>query len=219
MSTSVLCYGDSNTWGCRPDGGGRFARSKRWPGVLETALGGGAHVIEEGLSGRTSAFDDPFDARLNGLSYLPVSLGSHLPLDAVVVLLGTNDLFLPNRLTARASARGVAAVVECVRTSACGPNEGEPAILVLVPPPFGPLGALAADSPHGMEESEQFSAAFETVAVELAFQILDLRPVAASSTLDGIHLDAESHVAIGSAVAHELAAKLVAGPPTSVALP
>jgi lysophospholipase L1-like esterase len=219
MSISVLCYGDSNTWGCRPDGGGRFARSERWPGVLEIALPNGGHVIEEGLSGRTSAFDDPFDARLNGLSYLPVSLGSHLPLDAVVVLLGTNDLFLPNRLAARASARGIAAVVECVRTSACGPGEGEPALLVLVPPPFGPLGALAADSPHGMEESERFSAAFEAASLEHGFEILDLREVAASSTIDGIHLDAESHVAIGTAVAHRLATRPGFGPPTSVALP
>jgi lysophospholipase L1-like esterase len=207
MST-VLCYGDSNTWGYRPDGSGRFGRLERWTGVLQASLGESCHVIEEGLSGRTSAFDDPFDRRLNGLSYLPVSLGTHLPLDAVVVLLGTNDLFLPGRLNANGVVRGVAALVDCIRTSACGPSDGEPAILVLVPPPFGPLGAFAADSPHGNEESERFSAAFATVAGENGFRILDLRGIATSSLIDGVHFDVESHAAIGTAVARELAGDL-----------
>lgn len=199
----VLCYGDSNTWGQRPDGSGRFGRAERWPGVLRTEMPD-AYVIEEGLCGRTSAYEEPFDRRLNGLAYLPVCLATHRPLDAVVVLLGTNDLFLPEQLTARAAARGVSALVECIRTSGCGPDDAEPWILVLVPPPFGPLGAYAPDSPQGNEESERFSAEFAAAAEEHSFATLDLRGVAASSPIDGVHLDAPAHRAIGLAVAGEL---------------
>jgi hypothetical protein len=114
-------------------------------------------------------------------------------------------------LTAHGVARGVAALVERIRASACGPDEGQPAVLVLVPPPFGPLGALTADSPQGKEESEGFSTAFATVAGEHDFRVLDLRSIAASSLVDGIHLDAESHAAIGLAVARELAGDMGIG--------
>ena len=57
----VLCYGDSNTWGWIPAEGGRFPRDVRWPGVLAAELGAGWQVIEEGLGGRTTVFDDPLE--------------------------------------------------------------------------------------------------------------------------------------------------------------
>jgi len=59
--------------------------------VLAAQLGDGFDIIEEGLSGRTTDVDDPTDPRLNGSTYLPSALASHLPLDLVIVMLGTND--------------------------------------------------------------------------------------------------------------------------------
>lgn len=44
---TVLCYGDSITWGFNPVDGSRFPFERRWPGVLQAALGGGYRVIEE----------------------------------------------------------------------------------------------------------------------------------------------------------------------------
>ncbi|HYT97378.1 MAG TPA: hypothetical protein VEO36_08655, partial [Casimicrobiaceae bacterium] len=52
---SVLCYGDSITWGFNPADETRFAFDVRWPGVVQTVLGADYSVIEEGLSGRTVA--------------------------------------------------------------------------------------------------------------------------------------------------------------------
>jgi lysophospholipase L1-like esterase len=60
---SVLCYGDSNTFGQTtadtPDE--RYGPAERWPGVLRTHLGARWLVIEEGLSGRTTDNDDPIE--------------------------------------------------------------------------------------------------------------------------------------------------------------
>ena len=95
MARTVLCFGDSNTWGYSPDDGERFAPDVRWPGVLAARLGDDWRVIEEGLNGRTSAFDDPLDPILNGKTFLPVCLATHAPIDVVVIMLGTNDVFLP----------------------------------------------------------------------------------------------------------------------------
>jgi lysophospholipase L1-like esterase len=36
---TVLCYGDSNTWGFDPETGERFPEDVRWPGVLRAKLG------------------------------------------------------------------------------------------------------------------------------------------------------------------------------------
>ena len=67
---SVLCFGDSNTHGQIPGGSPleRFSGPERWPGVLQKKLGAKWHVIEEGLSGRTTIRDDPVEGEFkNGL--------------------------------------------------------------------------------------------------------------------------------------------------------
>ena len=65
----------------------RHPRDVRWPGVLRAALGPGFEVIEEGLNGRTTLWDDPFEPGRRGLDYLLPCLRSHRPLDLVVVML------------------------------------------------------------------------------------------------------------------------------------
>src|SRR6266496_2845536 len=56
---TVLCYGDSNTWGFDPVRQHRYPREVRWPGRLQAALGADWHVVEEGLNGRTTTLDSP----------------------------------------------------------------------------------------------------------------------------------------------------------------
>ena len=84
MMKTVLCYGDSNTWGADPAGGPRFGLDQRWPGILRTLLGSGYWVIEEGLGGRTTVWDDPIEGFKNGKTYLIPCLDSHKPLDLVI---------------------------------------------------------------------------------------------------------------------------------------
>ena len=83
---SVLCYGDSNTHGQVPGGTplDRYGPAERWPGVMASELGVGWHVIEEGLSGRTTVRDDPIEgAHKNGRTYLRPCLQSHAVLDLI----------------------------------------------------------------------------------------------------------------------------------------
>ena len=64
MKKHILCFGDSNTHGyCAvpsdcADGGERFNEDERWTCLLQKKLGEEYLVIEEGLSGRTTAFPD-----------------------------------------------------------------------------------------------------------------------------------------------------------------
>jgi len=212
--TAILCYGDSNTWGYQASTAERLGRWERWPGVLQRALGDDVHVIEEGQNGRTTVFDVPFEPDRNGLAYLPVALQTHHPVDLVVIDLGTNDLFLPG-VNAYHAAHGAMKLAEVVLTGDAGPAGGAPAVLVLVPPPFAPLGPWdEGESPAAERESQRLSQAFVEAAAAtlerdaIPVPLLDLRDHVTSSPVDGIHFEADGHRSIGEAVAVALRAML-----------
>ena len=54
---TILCYGDSLTWGFSPDGSGRHAYEDRWPSVLQEGLGGAALAQRLGIMGERSSCD------------------------------------------------------------------------------------------------------------------------------------------------------------------
>lgn len=100
----VLCFGDSNTWGLDPVSRGRYPESVRWTGVCQRLLGNDICILEDGISGRTTVFEDPYVENRCGLKGLGYALMAQRPLDAVVLALGTNDLKYTN---AAGSARGI----------------------------------------------------------------------------------------------------------------
>lgn len=117
---AVLCYGDSNTWGYDPATQTRFSREVRWTGVLREELGEGYLVIEEGLNGRTTVWDDPIELDKNGATYLRPCIQSHKPFDLIVIMLGTNDLKTRFWLPAYDIAAGAGVLVDIVKKSDAG---------------------------------------------------------------------------------------------------
>jgi hypothetical protein len=107
---TVLCYGDSITWGFNPVDGSRFPFDQRWPGVLQAELGTSFRVIEEGLSGRTVATESWLLPNRSGRSMLAPLLESHAPLDWVIILLGRT---IARRLITATWARSHSAVPHC----------------------------------------------------------------------------------------------------------
>ena len=95
---SVLCFGDSNTWGYIPLKGERLSRAERWPGIMQKSLGESYYVIEEALNGRTTVFDEPFRDGRNARTTLLSVLESHAPLALLIIMLGTNDLRAPRKI-------------------------------------------------------------------------------------------------------------------------
>ena len=199
---TVLCYGDSNTWGSDPETGERFAPGVRWPGVLARELGDGFRVVEEGLSGRTTVRDDPIEgAHKNGRTYLRACLESHKPIDLVTIMLGTNDL--KERFGASASdiAQGAASLAEETLRSGCGPEGGAPVVLLISPPPVAKLTDMAEMFEAAEEKSGRFAVHYRHFADQAGCEFLDAGTVIVSSDIDGIHLEADEHRKLGVAVA------------------
>ena len=129
---TILCFGDSNTWGYIPGSEGeRYGRDIRWPGIMAAELGDEFSVIEEGLNGRTTVLDNPLTPYRNGRDYLIPCLESHQPLDLVVIFLGTNDLADRYSLPPLDIARGAASLAAIVRASQAGTDHQAPATLLL----------------------------------------------------------------------------------------
>lgn len=205
---NILIYGDSNTHGTMPlevlGGFARYAEGARWPDVMAARLGAGYLVVAEGLPGRTTVHDDVVEGgNRNGLTVLPAVLLSHVPLDLLVVMLGTNDLKSRFSVSAFEIARSVERLVVTARGLVPGA-----AVLVVAPAPVRQAGVLA-DVFAGAEARQQgLEAYLEAACGRTGAMFLRAGDHVAVSPVDGVHWEAEAHGIFGEVMAGVVAALL-----------
>lgn len=198
---TILCYGDSNTWGYDPSSGGRYPRDVRWTGVLRRRLGDEYLVIEEGLNGRTTVWDDPIEGYKNGMTYLIPCLETHKPIDLVIIMLGTNDLKLRFSVSAYDIGKSMGRLVDAVQKSASGLDDGAPELLIMSPPPLASLTEFAEMFGGATEKAIRLADHYEAIADEYGCHFLKTADYIVSSDLDGIHWERDEHRKLGDAVA------------------
>lgn len=198
---SIVCFGDSNTWGYDPRTGLRFPFALRWTGILQRYLGGTYQVIEEGLCGRTTVWNDPIDQKMSGLDYLLPCLESHSPLDMVIIMLGTNDLKKRFSLTADDITSSVSTLVRTIRDSQFQSHLSMslPKVLVLCPPSIREVGRFAEIFEGGQVKSEQLADKFTTITRAFRAEagevtVADAGSAVTVSPVDGVHLDEGEHM-------------------------
>lgn len=203
----ILCYGDSNTFGHNPIDGSRL--NIRWTRELQKSLGADYEIIEEGLCGRTTVYDDAFTDGLNGKKMLQPVLQTHQPLDLVILMLGTNDMQRQFNANALIIARGVETLVKIAKN----PDVYAvriPEILVVSPTLIN----------KGMDNNDYFSNIFGTercikISAELARYIkpvadtygahfINAADYAEASPLDGLHMNEENHVLLAKAIENKI---------------
>ena len=139
MKKHIVCLGDSNTHGyCADpadcaDHGNRFNEQERWPCVLQQLLGNDYHILEEGLSGRTTVFPDPLHESMPALDVAYPILMSHEPVDLLIIMLGTNDTKDRLGMNAACIALGMNRLIEKCKSVPCW-GDHAPNLLVICPP-------------------------------------------------------------------------------------
>jgi lysophospholipase L1-like esterase len=176
----------------------------RWTGVLADQLGEQYRVVEEGLNGRTTRWDDPIEPHRNGMTYLRPCVESHRPLDLVIVMLGTNDLKRRFDLSASDIAQSAAVVAETAQQVALRTDGRNARALLVAPPAIAPLTEYDQMFDGAREKSRQFSYYFRLAAGWQNVPYFDAGSVIVSSEKDGIHFDADEHRKLGEALADEV---------------
>lgn len=219
MKKTILCYGDSNTWGfaaeLQPKDKRyivRYAQDVRWTGVLQDMLGDGYRVIEEGLNARTTVWDDVTWPDRNGLAYLRPCLDTHAPIDLVVLMLGTNDLKVRISGYVPDIARAAGTLVKTIQSGNDGPNGRAPEVLLVSPILVGERLKEAAPDiydelgrENGRGNSLLFAKHFQAAAEESGCHFMDAALYAQPGPADELHLDVQNHRKLAEAFAKKIA--------------
>ena len=210
MKKHIVCLGDSNTHGsCADprdcaDGGIRYNEDERWTCRLQKQLGDSYLVLEEGLSGRTTCFDDPIHEGLSALPYLYPCLKAHEDVDLLIIMLGTNDTKDRFGVNATCISLGMARLVKKAQTSEVWGGK-KPNILVVCPPPIGEKMLQSPVAPimgqHCVEKSRQLAAEYEKQCELLGVHFLDAGKLGCEfNTVDYMHLTAKGHATLANAL-------------------
>lgn len=188
---TVLCYGDSNTYGYNPENGLRYPPSLRWPDALQDLLGPEYRIIPEGLNGRTTAFGRKGLAWLNGLSTLDPLIRTHYPLDCIIFMLGTNDCCAELGLSAEEIAKGMEMLIDRARAHLGEIQDRETEIIIIAPKVMD--NAVLTGTFRGeMDEksirvSQELPALYEKLAERKGCGFMDVEDVIRLSEIDGEH--------------------------------
>jgi lysophospholipase L1-like esterase len=198
----ILCYGDSNTRGSAP-GHSRYPVNIRWTGVLQELLGSGYEVIEEGLGGRTTRFDDPKREGRNGKVHLLPCLESHNPLDWVILSLGTNDFKDRFSQSPQDIAESMRSLISIVKERSFN-SQGMPSSILLLAPPIPDETVVEEQFRSFVPKSKELGKEYEKVAGEEGCAFIDLAQHIQPSNKDGLHFEPEGHRKIGELVAQSI---------------
>ncbi len=201
---NLMCFGDSNTHGTPPitlrgvyD---RFPPGLRWPARAAAALGW--DLAEEGLPGRTAQFPDVvMGDHMDGRIGLRIAMNSHGPLTHMTLMLGTNDVKTRFAATPEIVAAGIAGLLDYALSMEMAAKHPGLKVLLICPPPVEEVGPIRVEFWGAAAKSRALPPLYRALAASRGVGFLDAGAVIAVSPVDGVHLDAAAHAALGDAVA------------------
>lgn len=196
---TILCFGDSNTYGLNPRDKSRFDYNTRWTGILDRKLDPyGFRIAEEGLCGRTTTFNDKIRPGRRGTDMLPVLLETHAPVTGVVLMLGTNDCKTDFNAQPESIGNGIRKLIHQIHLS------GNAKILLISPIHLGEGVGEEGFDPEFNENSVTLSKQLKQVYSDIAHEenclFLAASDKAEPSEADREHMDEAGHLALAQAV-------------------
>ncbi|NLC40330.1 MAG: GDSL family lipase [Clostridiaceae bacterium] len=200
MTKTVLCFGDSNTWGCVPVTFERYPKDIRYPGVLAQELGSEYDVISEGLNDRTTVFFDLVRPNRCGIKHLEPILLSHLPLDYLVLNLGSNDTKVIYQASAEEIGIGLGNMINKAKQVFLSQNS-DAKIIILAPVPLKAMPENFMMDITSENKAARLAEVYKPIADLHGCSFLDLGAITSDLGEDGVHLNPGAHKAIGKALA------------------
>ncbi len=196
----ILAFGDSNTWGLIPGTSPyeRYPWGVRWTSILQEKLKD-IRLIEEGLCGRTTVFEDEIRPGRKGVNSLSVLLESHYPIDAAIIMLGTNDCKSYYNVSARTIGIGIEKCLDTLEKYL------DPANILLISPMELGKDVWTEDkdpefSRESVEVSRQLRDVYSAIARKRCVHFLAASDHVSPSQIDDEHMDETSHRIFAEAV-------------------
>ncbi|MBE5824350.1 MAG: arylesterase [Butyrivibrio sp.] len=199
---SILAFGDSNTWGLIPGTKKRYPWGVRWTSLVQEELKEN-RIIEDGLCGRTTVFEDQLRPFRKGAEVLPLTLEGNYPLDGAIIMLGTNDCKTMFNASEHVIGLGLEKCLDELEKYLL-PEQ----ILVISPISLGEDVWRPEKDPEfdssSVETSINLRHEYERIAKRRGNRFLAASDVAGASTVDDEHMDEEGHKALAFAIVQKL---------------
>lgn len=190
----ILFFGDSNTWGYDPSSGRRF--ENRFTRLVQNAFPQD-EILEEGLNGRTLCHIDPYDTDRIGLYSIQMLCKSHLPIDLLVIMLGTNDAKRIFNTNMTSLSKGYSSLLyKILDESIYKAGYTKPKILLVSPPRLNEKYREIENTwiNFGDEGFMMLEQAYDHMVKMLEpFDVHILDSKVRAGSFDAIHLDEEGH--------------------------
>lgn len=197
----ILCYGDSNTWGCSPYDSSRYDENTRWPMVMQHILGNDYSVIEEGLNGRTVLNLSPVNITANGIEWISHVIRECVPVDIVIISLGINDVFIAEEKSLNDISSGVERIINIIRNYQSSQSLQIPDIIIMSPPSYNEEVEGSRFFELQINKLKVLPETYRALALKENCFFFNAADFLKGSDIDGSHLEAESHVLLGTKMA------------------
>lgn len=194
----IVCYGDSNTWGFIGGLRTRFDEDTRWTGRLQHMLGSDYAVVEAGLNGRTTVYDNPFNPPGNGYAHMKPILLSAAPVDLLILMLGTNDFQTNIASSALDTARAVQFMLAEAKKMGAERPGSDLKVLLIAPAAMDSIRLerrfpLDSIDETGIRSSRELAPLLREVAELNGYPFIDANDYIRPGEADGTHWDAAGH--------------------------
>lgn len=194
---TIVCFGDSNTFGFNPKDGSRYSVEQRWSGILKEKLKQHFNIVEAGCNNRTCYSINPESEELTGFKALPKYINKQTKY--LILAVGLNDLQKFYTSTDDEIKKGLLNLINIAKNI-----NPKVEIIIFAPSKINKNILTSYFSTLFAKESIEKSIIMNEIYKEVSkannYYCLDLNEIANTSQIDGLHYLESEHKKIAETI-------------------